>query len=182
MTVATKPKAGEVEQRSAPETSLTIDGNKLQGLIPYGVESRDLGGWTEIIEPGALDGADMSDLVATLNHAGVPLGRYDSTLTVENRDNGVAWSVELGDGPTASDVRAAVERGDLREGSWRMVVGKDRWTGTTRHITEIPLASRCRRGDDRGLPRRVNPRRASRAPRTTHPQQHRGGSTHETEP
>jgi HK97 family phage major capsid protein len=137
MTVNTKPKAGEVEQRSAPDAALSIEGNRLHGLIPYGVESRDLGGWKEVIEPGALDAADMSDLVATLNHAGVPLGRYDSTLTVESRDDGVAWSVELGDGPTAQDVRAAVERGDLREGSWRMVVGKDRWTGTTRHITEI---------------------------------------------
>lgn len=132
-----KPEAGEVEQRSAPDATLTIEDGRLRGLIPYGVESRDLGGWTEVIEPGALDGADMSDLVATLNHAGVPLGRFDSTLTVESRDDGLAWSVELGDGPTAADVRAAVERGDLREGSWRMVVGKDKWTGTTRHITEI---------------------------------------------
>lgn len=137
MTVITKPKAGDLEQRSAPDAALSIEGNRLHGLIPYGVESRDLGGWTEVIEPGALDGADLSDLVATLNHAGVPLGRYDSTLTVESRDDGLAWSVELGDGPTAQDVRAAVDRGDLREGSWRMVVGKDNWTGTTRHITEI---------------------------------------------
>jgi uncharacterized protein len=132
-----KPESGEVEQRSAPDATLTIEDGRLRGLIPYGVESRDLGGWSEVIEPGALDGADMSDLVATLNHAGVPLGRFDSTLTVESRDDGLAWSVELGDGPTASDVRAAVERGDLNQSSWRMVVGKDRWTGTTRHVTEI---------------------------------------------
>lgn len=131
-----RPEPGEVEERSAP-AALTIEGNRLHGLIPYSVESRDLGGWTEIIEPGALDSADMGDLVATLNHAGVPLGRFDSTLKVENRDDGLAWSVELGDGPTAQDVRAAVERGDLRESSWRMVVGKDNWTGTTRHVTEI---------------------------------------------
>ncbi|HET8954270.1 MAG TPA: phage major capsid protein [Solirubrobacterales bacterium] len=134
-----RPEAGEVEQRSAPEDAATVrvEGNTLHGLIPYGVESRDLGGWTEVIEPGALDGADLSDLVATLNHAGVPLGRFDSTLKVESRSDGFAWSVELGDGPTAQDVKAAVARGDLRESSWRMVVGKDDWTGTTRRISEI---------------------------------------------
>src|SRR6478672_10170998 len=136
MTVVTKPTPGEVEERSAP-AELTVEGNRLSGLIPYSVESRDLGGWKEIIEPRALAQADLSDLVATLNHAGVPLGRYDSTLTVEDRSDGLAWSVELGDGPTAQDVRAAVTRGDLRESSWRMVVSRDRWEGTTRHVEEI---------------------------------------------
>jgi len=137
MTVVTKPTAGEVEQRSAPDVALTVAEGRLRGVIPYNTESRDLGGWTEVIEPGALACADMDDLVATLNHQGVPLGRFDSTLQIEDRDDGLHWSVELGDGPTAQDVRAAVERGDLRESSWRMVVGKDSWTGNTRRITEI---------------------------------------------
>ena len=131
-----KPTIGEVEQRSAP-AELSIDGNTLHGLIPYSVESRDLGGWKEVIEPRALASADLSDLVATLNHTGIPLGRFDSTLKVEDRSDGLAWSVELGDGPTAQDVRAAVARGDLRESSWRMTVGRDRWEGTTRHVEEI---------------------------------------------
>jgi HK97 family phage prohead protease len=136
MTVVTKPTPGEVEQRSAP-AELSIDGNTLSGLIPYGVESRDLGGFKEVISPGALAQADMSDLVATLNHTGIPLGRYSSTLTVEDRSDGLAWSVELGDGPTASDVRAAVTRGDLNQSSWRMIVGRDRWDGNVRHVEEI---------------------------------------------
>lgn len=136
MTVVTKPTPGEVEQRSAP-AELSIDGNTLSGLIPYGVESRDLGGWKEVVEPRALANADLSDLVATLNHQGIPLGRYDSTLTVEDRSDGLAWSVELGDGPTAHDVRAAVTRGDLNQSSWRMVVARDRWEGNVRHVEEI---------------------------------------------
>lgn len=139
MTVVTKPKAGEVEQRSAPEAGeLRIQGNRLHGLIPVGVESRDLGGWTEVIEPGAMTGADLTDLVATLNHdASRLLGRFDNTLQVESRSDGLAWSVELGAGPTAADVKDAVERGDLNQSSWRMVVGRDRWDGTLRRIEEI---------------------------------------------
>src|SRR5665809_76015 len=36
-----------------------------------------------------------------------------------------------------ADLREAVERGDLRAGSWQMVVAKDRWDGDTRHVEAI---------------------------------------------
>jgi HK97 family phage major capsid protein len=137
MTVIEKPTAGEVEERSAP-AELSVEGNKLHGLIPYGVESRDLGGWREVIEPGALNGASLDTLVCTVNHdASRLLGRFDSTLAVESRDDGLAWSCDLPSGPTGQDVREAVRRGDFRESSWRMVVGRDRWEGETRHIEQI---------------------------------------------
>ena len=134
-----KPTPGDVEQRSAPaETELTVSGNKLTGIVPYGIESRDLGGWTEVIEPGAFDNADTGDLVCTYNHdESRLLGRFDNTLKVENRDDGLAWSVELGSGPTAADVKDSVQRGDLNASSWRMVVGRDRWDGTVRHVEEV---------------------------------------------
>jgi Escherichia/Staphylococcus phage prohead protease len=139
MTTTEKPTTGQVEERSAPETAeLTIEGNRLHGLIPYGVESRDFGGWSEVIEPGALTHAEKRDLVATLNHdASRLLGRFDNTLKVEDRSDGLAWSVELGNGPTAQDVKDAVGRGDLNQSSWRMVVGRDRWDGTLRRIEEV---------------------------------------------
>jgi HK97 family phage major capsid protein/HK97 family phage prohead protease len=123
-----------IEQRSAPDT-LVVEGRKLRGRIPYGVESRDLGGWSEEISRGALRNADTSDLVATVDHAGVPLGRYPGTLALEDRDDGLHWSVEL---PEArADVREAVERGDLRASSWRMIVARDRWDGNRRVVEEI---------------------------------------------
>jgi uncharacterized protein len=132
-----KPNPGDVETRSAP-AELTVTGNKLTGLIPFGVESRDFGGWSEVIAPGALKAADLSDLVCTLNHDDSKLlGRFDSTLTIEDRDDGLAWSCELPAGPTGQDVKEAVRRGDLNASSWRMVVGKDSWTGTTRTVEEV---------------------------------------------
>jgi hypothetical protein len=36
-----------------------------------------------------------------------------------------------------SDVREAVERGDLKAGSWRMVVARDSWDGDVRHVQAI---------------------------------------------
>jgi HK97 family phage prohead protease len=130
--VSDRPKPGQLEERSEP---ITVDGQRLRGLIPYGVESRDLGGWTEIIESGALRGAKLDDLVATVDHVGVPIGRHPATLTLEDRDDGLHWSVD----PPKSrlDVLEAVQRGDLRAGSWRMLVAKDRWDGDVRHVEEI---------------------------------------------
>jgi hypothetical protein len=68
-----RPTPGQLEERSEP---LTVDGQRLRGRIPYGVESRDMGGWKEVIEPTALRGARLDDLVATVDHVGVPIGRY----------------------------------------------------------------------------------------------------------
>lgn len=129
-----RPTAGQVEQRTAPDL-LTSEDRKIRGRVPYRVESRDLGGWREVIEPGALDGAHLDDLVVTVDHAGVPLGRYPTTLELEDRTDGLHWSVSPPE--SRSDVREAIERGDLRAGSWRMRVGRDEWRGDVRHIHEI---------------------------------------------
>jgi HK97 family phage prohead protease len=130
---AARPKPGEFETRQAP--ALVADGKKIRGRIPYGVESRDLGGWSEVIEPGALNGAKLDDLVATVDHVGVPIGRHPNTLDLDDRDDGLHWAVT----PPASraELVEALERGDLRSGSWRMRVGKDRWDGDVRHVEQI---------------------------------------------
>ena len=70
-----------------------------------------------------------------IDHRGVPLGRYPTTLDVEDRDDGLHWTLD----PPRSrqDVVEAVERGDMRAGSWRMVVARDRWVGDVRHVEAI---------------------------------------------
>lgn len=127
-----RPTPGQVEVRSEP---LALEGRRIRGRIPYSIESRDLGGWREIISPGALNGAKLDDLVCTVDHAGVPLGRFPGTLEIESRDDGTHWSIE----PPKSrqDVVEAVERGDLRAASWRMVVARDHWNGDVRHVDAI---------------------------------------------
>ena len=85
--------------------------------------------------PGCLADTDLSDLICTVDHAGVPLGRFPTTLEVEDRDDGLHWSLDLPE--TRSDVREAVERGDLKASSWRMIVGRDRWEGRTRVVEAV---------------------------------------------
>lgn len=131
-----RPVVGEVELRSGPEVAAPeVEGRRLRGSIPYGVPSGDLGGWSEVIEPGALRDARMDRLVATVDHGGIPLARHPRTLEVEDRDDGLHWSCELPE--SRADVREAIERGDLEACSWRMVVGRDEWRGNVRHVHEI---------------------------------------------
>ncbi len=138
MTTAARPAPGAVEERTTATEPPALDGRRLHGLIPYGVESRDLGGFTEVIQQGALDDADLTDLIATREHdRSHLLGRHPTTLSVEDRADGFAWSVELPHSPVGEDVRVAIERGDLRSTSWRMVVARDRWEGDVRHVEAI---------------------------------------------
>ena len=131
VTVPTDRRSG-LEERTF---DLSVSEKKIRGKIPYGTESRDLGGWTRVIEPTALRQAKLDDLVAAVDHAGVPIGRYPTTLDLEDRSDGMHWS--LTPPQSSADVREAVERGDLRGGSWRMVVGRDEWRGDVRHVHEI---------------------------------------------
>jgi HK97 family phage prohead protease len=123
---------GEFEER---QLELSTDGQRIRGVVPYGTLSVDLGGWREVIEPTALRSTRLDDLVVTVDHVGLPLGRYPRTLELEDRADGMHWSVD----PPASraDVIEAVQRGDLRGGSWRMKVARDEWRGDVRHVHEI---------------------------------------------
>jgi HK97 family phage prohead protease len=126
------PNVGNVEER---QLELTTDGQRIRGVIPYGTESRDLGGFTEVIEPTALRSTNLDGLVVTVDHAGLPLGRYPRTLELEDRSDGMHWSLTP---PAArADVIEAVQRGDLNGGSWRMRVGRDEWRGNVRHVHQI---------------------------------------------
>src|SRR5215211_3260048 len=116
MATAARPTAGSVEERQAPDL-VAADGRRIRGRVPYGVESRDMGGWREVIEPTAFRNTVFDDLVATVDHAGVPLGRHPTTLELEDRADGLHWSVRPPE--SRADVREAIERGDLRAGSWR---------------------------------------------------------------
>jgi HK97 family phage major capsid protein/HK97 family phage prohead protease len=137
--VSDRPTTGTVEQRSVPDAPApTIEGNTLVGRIPLEVESRSFGSWRERIARGAFDSADRSQLVCTVEHdTGRVLGRFPTTLTVEDRDDCIEWRCDLPNGPTGQDVRESVRRGDLKSTSWRMVVARDRWEGDLRVVEEV---------------------------------------------
>ena len=119
---------------------------------PIVYESKtDLGYFDEVIERGALDGADLKDVRFLVNHDTrmIPLARSrnnnaNSTMQLTVDAQGMAIRVNL-DTKNNSDSRSlysAIERGDISGMSFMFSVDEDRWTDLesehpTRHITKI---------------------------------------------
>lgn len=112
----------------------------------------DLGWFDEVIEPGALDGADLKDVRFLVNHnlSMIPLARSrrnncNSTmqLTPDLEGLSIDW-VEL-DTENNADARAlysAVQRGDITGMSFMFSIDDEEWENLesdhpTRHIRKI---------------------------------------------
>lgn len=119
--------------------------------VVYSSET-DIGGmFSEIIEPGALDGADLSDVRFLVNHdiSKIPLARSrnnneNSTMQLSTDADGLSIRVTL-DADNNSEARAlysAVKRGDISGMSFMFSIADERWEGEDtdypkRHILKI---------------------------------------------
>jgi uncharacterized protein len=97
--------------------------------------SQDLGGFTEVVKPGAFkrtlqsNSADPLALVAHMPH--LVLGRRSAgTLRLAEDHRGLRFEVDLPDTQTARDLLVNVERGDIRGASFAFTVAKggDEWS------------------------------------------------------
>ena len=100
----------------------------------FNSESRDLGGFTEVIEPSALDGVvAKSDVLCLLNHnedKGV-LARCNmgtGSLTLEVDDIGLRYSFEAPNTNLGDELLEGIRRGDISASSFAFKVGEDKWT------------------------------------------------------
>lgn len=94
--------------------------------------SENLGGFREIIAPGAFDDTDMSDVRGLFNHdSNYVLGRNVSkTLRLKTTANGLQYEIDLPDTQTIRDlVLGPIERGDVDQSSFGFIVGRgnDEW-------------------------------------------------------
>ncbi len=111
----------------------------------------DLGYFDEVIERGALNGADLKDVRFLVNHdiSKIPLARSrnnnaNSTMQLMPDDEGMAIRVNL-DVKNNSDARnlySAIERGDISGMSFMFRVDDEEWTELesehpTRHVRKI---------------------------------------------
>lgn len=119
--------------------------------IVYSSETDICGLFSEIIEPGALDGADLSDVRFLVNHDKnkIPLARSrknsdTSTMQLTVDGDGLAIRVEL-DTENNSEARAlysAVKRGDISGMSFMFSIAEERWENARtdypkRHVEKI---------------------------------------------
>lgn len=126
-------------------------GNIITGR-PIVYNSRtDLGWFDEIIEPGALNNTDLTDVRFLVNHdtSKIPLARSrrnngNSTMQLTTDDNGLGIRVTL-DTENNSEARAlysAVQRGDISGMSFVFGIRDEEWEDLdsdhpTRHIRDI---------------------------------------------
>lgn len=143
-----------LEQRSynfevrAEETEA---GNIITGR-PIVYNSRtDLGWFDEIIEPGALNNTDLTDVRFLVNHdiSKIPLARSrrnngNSTmqLTVDNDGLGIRVILDTENNSEARSLYSAVQRGDISGMSFMFGIRDEEWENLdsdhpTRHIKDI---------------------------------------------
>lgn len=111
----------------------------------------NIGYFDEIIDSGALDGADMTDVRFLVNHdiSNIPLARSrrnngNSTmqLTPDSDGLGIAANVDIENNAQARSLYSAVQRGDVTGMSFMFSVDEERWENLesdhpTRHIVKI---------------------------------------------
>lgn len=133
--------------------SETGDGEKIITGRPIVYNSRtDLGSFDEIIDGGALDKADLTDVRFLVNHdtSMIPLARSrrnngNSTMKITPDANGLNLDFVKLDTENKSDARSlysAVSRGDVSGMSFMFFVDGESWENLesehpTRHITSI---------------------------------------------
>lgn len=135
-------RALEVRTLAAPE--VRSEGRRLVGhAAVYNAPSRDLGGFTERIAPGAFDEvlAGAPDVVMVLNHDDdqVIARTTAGTLRLRSDERGLAFDADLPDSPLGANVREAVRRGDITGASFRFRVAPEgeRWDGEVRTLARI---------------------------------------------
>lgn len=142
-----KPK--NFEQRSYA-SEVTADNNEIVGNpVVCGVRTQ-MYDYVEIIEPGALVEADISDVLLTVNHNldDIPLARSRGgqpgetmQLSVDNYNCNITAQLDVENNPQARALHSAVSRGDITGMSFMFHVKEDTWEYENdvlvRHIQKI---------------------------------------------
>lgn len=112
----------------------------------FNASSLDLGGFREIVAPGAFAATIVEDDIRALfnhdpNHV---VGRNRAgTLRLSEDTRGLAFEIDLPDTQTARDLAVSIERGDISGNSFGFQTVEDRWergdAGELRTLVRVRL-------------------------------------------
>lgn len=109
----------------------------------YNQMSEDMGGWQEVIDPGAATRTlgRNPDVRFLLNHdANLLLARTTSgTLRLSEDDEGGIAEADMANVSYARDLAELIERGDLTQMSFGFWITSDDWTGNLHRVREFDL-------------------------------------------
>jgi HK97 family phage prohead protease len=112
-----------------------IDSRKITGYaLLFSTESRDLGGFVEVISPDALNGViEKSDVLCVLNHnvdkgvlARSNKGLGSLKLTID--DKGLKYEFDAPNTALGDELLEGIRRGDITASSFVFTTKKDSWT------------------------------------------------------
>ena len=95
----------------------------------YNTMSEDLGGFREIIAPGAFDDVLENDVRALINHDGnLILARTTSgTLKLSTDEKGLKYEFDMPETSYGKDLAISMKRGDVTQSSFAFTVENDNW-------------------------------------------------------
>lgn len=123
-----------LERRSFDIEFREAESRKVEGYASvFNSRSKDLGGFTEIIDPAAFNGViERSDVLALLNHdqdrgvlARSRKGVGSLTLTVDER--GLHYSFDAPNTALGNELVEGLKRGDISTSSFAFTVSGERW-------------------------------------------------------
>lgn len=102
--------------------------------LVFNKESNDLGGFTEVIEPTALENVlEKSDILCLLNHnedrgvlARSQYGKGSLSLEIDN--TGLKYRFEAPNTALGDELLEGLKRGDISTSSFAFTIEKDTWT------------------------------------------------------
>jgi len=121
------------------------DGRTVEGYAAlYNELSGELWGFEEVIEPGAFDSTDLSDVRALFNHdPNQILARTASgTMAVSLDDKGLRYSFEMPETTLGNDLLVMMKRGDISQSSFAFSINEESWEEREgelplRHIRQV---------------------------------------------
>ena len=125
----------DIERRFTPTSEIRLNEEEgkstLEGLgVVYNSWSEDLGGFIEMVKPGAgLRSVSEDDIFATYNHNDdYVLGRKSAgTMTLDMSNEGIRYKVSLPETTFANDLKVSIGRKDVKGSSFRFIVTEDNW-------------------------------------------------------
>lgn len=137
-----------LEPTADGKKTLVLTGRPVVYGVPTVIHDQD-GTYIEIVERGALDNADLSDVRLLIGHdtSRIPLARTPKTMSLKLDADGLTFEAQLPDTEAGREAFEAVRRGDLRGMSYCFTVPKDGDTydamTNTRTIRQIAKVYEC---------------------------------------
>lgn len=128
-------------------TRSETDERTVEGVAVVFNREANLGWFTEEIDPRALDGADMSDVVLNFNHDNNLLlaGTRNGSLTLDVRSDGLFQSAHIIDTTQGRDILKLVESGLIRSMSFAFTIARDGEVWSERNGVEHRLITKIDR-------------------------------------